>query len=143
MNLYTIYNTNKTLIDTNTQLIDKMLLNVIIAILSGFGTISLVVALAEHTYYLVAALIALLLFLHFLHPQSIFLYIFCGIGGALTESAAIHFNANTWYYVKPTKPFNFPIWLSFVWALAATLIVTLNELIGQFTELNANKNKIE
>ena len=143
MNLSTIYNTNKLLIDTNKTLIDKMLLNVFISLLSGFGTISLVVVLAEHTYYLTAVLIALLLFLHFLQPQSIFLYIFCGLGGAFTESAAIHFNANTWRYMNPTNPFNFPIWLSIVWALAATLIVTINKLIEQFTDLNANKNKIE
>jgi hypothetical protein len=143
MNLSTIYNTNKLLIDTNKTLIDKMLLNVLISILSGFATIALVVVLAEHTYCLTAALIALLLFLHFLQPQSIFLYIFCGLGGSLTESAAMSLNAHTWCYFKPTKPFNFPIWLSIVWALAATLIVTLNALIGQFNELNANKNKIE
>lgn len=143
MNLYNIYNTNKTLIDTNKILIDKMLLNVISILLSGFGTITLVIVLAGHTYYLLAALIALLIFLHYLQPHSIVLYVICGLGGAFTESAAMYFNANTWHYIKPTDPFNFPIWLSIVWALCSILIVTLNELIGQFNELNANKNKIE
>jgi hypothetical protein len=130
MHFYTFYKTHQ-------AAIDPMLINMLSIFLSGFATIWLVIALAQHTYYLLAALLTLLFILHQIQPHSIFLYLFCGIGGVVTESAAISHSAHTWHYAYPTKPFNIPIWLGGVWALASVLIVTMNELIGRFYELKS------
>jgi hypothetical protein len=125
----------------NKEIIDKMVLNVLCIILSGVVTIFLVIALSHHTYILLAALVTLLVILHQIQPLSLFLYVFCGLGGGLAEIVTIKFGANTWIYNAPTTPLNIPIWLPLVWSLAGVLIVTLNEFIKQLNELY--KNKIE
>jgi hypothetical protein len=128
MNFYNIFQSNK-------ELLNKMALNVMCILLSGVATITIVILLSQHTYYLLAALFTLLSFLQYMQPRSIFLYVFCGLGGMLTESAAIKYSSNTWHYSTPTKPLNIPIWLGLVWSLAAVLIVSLNDLIAQINEL--------
>jgi len=68
----------------------------------------------------------------------IIIFIFCGIAGAIAEIIGIYFGA--WSYSKPFF-YGIPIWLPFLWGIAALFLIKLSESIKNITISKMKINK--